>query len=61
MDPTTYSQLDEAVYEFSSELKMSDITIDNLIGSGEFADVFKGMLFKDGKQFHIAVKKLKVL
>lgn len=61
VDPTTYSHVDEAVEEFAMELDRNCVTMDQLIGGGEFANVFKGILRMDSRSTDIAIKVLKVL
>ena len=60
VDPTTYSQVDEAVEEFALELERSSLTMDHLIGGGEFANVFKGILSTESRNSDVAIKVLKV-
>ena len=61
VDPTTYSHVDEAVEEFAMELDRGCVTMDQLIGSGEFANVFKGILKTDTRNTDVAIKVLKVM
>lgn len=60
VDPGSYSEIDHAVYNFTTELKATDLEIGKLIGEGEFADVHKGVLNINSKKFEVAVKKLRV-
>lgn len=59
VDPTTYSLVDDAVYEFTNELTRKSLNIGDLLGCGEFADVHHAVLTTDNKKFDVAVKKLK--
>ncbi|XP_066916418.1 ephrin type-B receptor 1-B-like [Clytia hemisphaerica] len=59
VDPTTYSHVDEAVEEFALELDRSCLTMDQLIGGGEFANVFKGILSTESRNSDVAIKVLK--
>ncbi|XP_066926548.1 ephrin type-B receptor 1-B-like [Clytia hemisphaerica] len=59
VDPMTYGAVDEAVQEFAFELDQKSLTIGQLLGGGEFADVYKGTLFKNGKSKEVAIKTLK--
>lgn len=61
VDPTTYSHVDEAVEEFALEIDRGCVTMDQLIGSGEFANVFKGILKTDTRNTDVAIKVLKVM
>ena len=60
VDPTTYSAVEDAVYDFATELNHRDLSIGKIIGNGEFADVYKGLLTKNGTEVNVAVKMLKV-
>ena len=60
VDPTTYNEVDTAVQEFAFELDQKSLKIGHLLGGGEFADVYKGTLFKNGKSKEVAIKTLKV-
>ena len=60
VDPTTYSHVDEAVEEFALELDRKYLTMDQLIGGGEFANVFKGILSTESRNSDVAIKVLKV-
>jgi len=60
VDPTTYNDVDDAVTEFAFEINQKSLTIGQLLGGGEFADVYKGTLFKNGKSKDVAIKTLKV-
>lgn len=60
VDPGSYSQIDHAVYNFTTELKSADLEIGKLIGEGEFADVHRGVLSVNNKNVDVAVKRLRV-
>ena len=60
VDPTTYKDVDDAVEEFAYELDRKDLKCGSLLGGGEFAEVYKGTLIRDGKPIDVAIKKLKV-
>ena len=60
VDPGSYSQIDHAVYNFTTELKATDLEVGKLIGEGEFADVHIGVLSVNNKKVEVAVKKLRV-
>lgn len=60
VDPTTYNDVDDAVQDVAFELDRKHLTIGKLLGGGEFADVYKGTLFKNGKSKEVAIKTLKV-
>ena len=60
VDPGSYSQIDHAVYNFTTELRSTDLEIGKLIGEGEFADVHRGVLRVNNKKVDVAVKKLRV-
>lgn len=59
VDPTTYNDVDEAVQEFAYEIDVKSLKVGKLLGGGEFADVYKGSLFKNGKTKEVAIKTLK--
>ncbi|XP_028394329.1 ephrin type-B receptor 3-like [Dendronephthya gigantea] len=59
VDPSNYSNAEEAVEEFANELDLNQIFLERMIGGGEFGDVYKGVLTSDGNQIPIAVKTLK--
>lgn len=46
--------------EFAFEIDRSNLKMHEKIGDGEFADVYKGELFRGGKHQTVAVKTLKV-
>lgn len=60
VDPKTYPDVDDAVNEFAFEIPQDELKLGEKIGDGEFADVYKGILFRGGKDFQVAVKMLKV-
>ena len=60
VDPTTYTEVDTAVQEFTFELDQKSLKIGQLLGGCKFADVYKGTLFKDGKSKEVVIKTLKV-
>lgn len=60
VDPTTYSQVDDAVQEFTLEIDRKYITTDHLLGGGEFANVFKGILSTQSRNTDVAIKIMKV-
>ncbi|XP_012553733.2 ephrin type-A receptor 4-A-like isoform X1 [Hydra vulgaris] len=59
VDPTTYNKVEDAVQKFAIEIDRKNIKSGKLLGSGEFADVYKGTLIKDGKNITVAIKRLK--
>ncbi|XP_064643190.1 ephrin type-B receptor 1-B-like isoform X2 [Lineus longissimus] len=60
IDPHTYEDPNQAVREFTKEIDASHITIESVIGGGEFGDVCKGMLRIPGKlEMSVAIKTLK--
>ncbi|KAJ7379745.1 Ephrin type-B receptor 1 [Desmophyllum pertusum] len=59
IDPGNYLDLMELLSTFTMELNRSDTKLEGLIGQGEFADVYKGILkTREGKQI-VAVKVLR--
>ncbi|KAJ7379744.1 Ephrin type-A receptor 5 [Desmophyllum pertusum] len=59
IDPANYLDLMECLSTFTMELNRSDTKLEGLIGQGEFADVYKGILkTREGKQV-VAVKVLR--
>ncbi len=61
VDPTIYKAVDEAVEEFAYEIARTSLTFGQLIGGGEFAEVYTGTLLKaSGKSSSVAIKTLKV-
>uniref|UniRef100_A0A8C5GNP3 receptor protein-tyrosine kinase n=1 Tax=Gouania willdenowi TaxID=441366 RepID=A0A8C5GNP3_GOUWI len=61
IDPYTYEDPNEAVHEFAKEIESSCVKIEEVIGSGEFGEVYKGRLKPLGKkEILVAIKTLKV-
>nr|XP_046163310.1 ephrin type-A receptor 5 [Oncorhynchus gorbuscha] len=59
VDPHTYEDPNQAVHEFAKEIDVSCITIERVIGAGEFGEVCSGPLRLPGKEFPVAIKTLK--
>ncbi|XP_059499641.1 ephrin type-A receptor 5-like isoform X2 [Stegostoma tigrinum] len=60
IDPHTYEDPTQAVHEFAKEIDASCITIERVIGAGEFGEVCSGRLKLPGKrEFPVAIKTLK--
>ncbi|XP_072373213.1 ephrin type-A receptor 5-like isoform X5 [Scyliorhinus torazame] len=60
IDPHTYEDPSQAVHEFAKEIDASCITIERVIGAGEFGEVCSGRLKLPGKrEFAVAIKTLK--
>ncbi|XP_067658531.1 ephrin type-B receptor 1-B-like isoform X1 [Haliotis asinina] len=60
IDPHTYEDPNQAVREFTREIDASHITIESVIGGGEFGDVCKGKLRVPGRmEMSVAIKTLK--
>jgi len=60
IDPHTYEDPNQAVREFAREIDPSCISIEAIIGGGEFGDVCKGKLRLAGRQeIDVAIKTLK--
>ncbi|XP_021367912.1 ephrin type-B receptor 1-B-like isoform X3 [Mizuhopecten yessoensis] len=60
VDPHTYEDPNQAVREFTREIDASHITIESVIGGGEFGDVCKGKLRKPAHpEMTVAIKTLK--
>lgn len=59
VDPHTYEDPNQAVREFAREIDASYITIEAIIGGGEFGDVCKGKLKMNGTDIDVAIKTLK--
>lgn len=60
MDPHTYEDPNQAVREFTKEIDASHITIEAIIGGGEFGDVCRGKLKMPGRpEVTVAIKTLK--
>ncbi|XP_063775980.1 ephrin type-A receptor 5 isoform X4 [Pseudophryne corroboree] len=61
IDPHTYEDPSQAVHEFAKEIDASCITIERVIGAGEFGEVCSGRIKLPGKrEFSVAIKTLKV-
>ncbi|KAG7457047.1 hypothetical protein MATL_G00242370 [Megalops atlanticus] len=60
IDPFTYEDPNEAVREFAKEIDVSSVKIEEVIGAGEFGEVYKGRLKLPGKrEIYVAIKTLK--
>ncbi|XP_052283818.1 ephrin type-B receptor 1-B-like isoform X2 [Dreissena polymorpha] len=60
VDPHTYEDPNQAVREFTREIDASHISIDSVIGGGEFGDVCKGKLRVPSRpEMTVAIKTLK--
>lgn len=60
VDPHTYEDPNQAVREFTREIDASHITIESVIGGGEFGDVCRGKLRIPGRpEMSVAIKTLK--
>ncbi|PZC86326.1 ephrin type-B receptor 2 [Helicoverpa armigera] len=62
IDPHTYEDPNQAVREFAREIDASCITIEAIIGGGEFGDVCRGKLklpASCGQEIDVAIKTLK--
>ncbi|XP_040053803.2 ephrin type-A receptor 5 [Gasterosteus aculeatus] len=61
IDPLTYEDPNQAVHEFTQEIDVSFISIERIIGAGEFGEVCSGPLRLPGKrEMQVAIKTLKV-
>ncbi|KAG8590765.1 hypothetical protein GDO81_006888 [Engystomops pustulosus] len=61
VDPHTYEDPSQAVHEFAKELDSTCISIDTVIGAGEFGEVCSGRLkLPSKKEISVAIKTLKV-
>uniref|UniRef100_A0A670YZI2 receptor protein-tyrosine kinase n=1 Tax=Pseudonaja textilis TaxID=8673 RepID=A0A670YZI2_PSETE len=61
IDPHTYEDPNQAVHEFAKEIEVSYISIERVIGAGEFGEVCSGRLKLPGKcELPVAIKTLKV-
>ena len=60
VDPTTYQAMDDAVEDFANELNRGDLHIGQLLGGGEFAEVYRGTLNKNFRKVDVAIKTLRV-
>ncbi|XP_074602302.1 eph receptor tyrosine kinase isoform X2 [Brevipalpus obovatus] len=60
VDPHTYEDPNQAIREFTREIDASHITIERIIGGGEFGDVCQGKLrIPNGPEVNVAIKTLK--
>ncbi|XP_063334866.1 ephrin type-A receptor 5 isoform X4 [Pelmatolapia mariae] len=60
IDPLTYEDPNQAVHEFAQEIDVSYISIERIIGAGEFGEVCSGPLRLPGKrEIQVAIKTLK--
>ncbi|XP_029693746.1 ephrin type-A receptor 5 [Takifugu rubripes] len=60
IDPLTYEDPNQAVHEFTQEIDVSSISIERIIGAGEFGEVCSGPLRLPGKrELLVAIKTLK--
>uniref|UniRef100_A0A8C6PGE2 receptor protein-tyrosine kinase n=1 Tax=Nothobranchius furzeri TaxID=105023 RepID=A0A8C6PGE2_NOTFU len=60
IDPLTYEDPNQAVHEFAQEIDVSFISIERIIGAGEFGEVCCGPLRLPGKrEIQVAIKTLK--
>ncbi|RWS16488.1 ephrin type-B receptor 1-B-like protein [Dinothrombium tinctorium] len=60
VDPHTYEDPNQAIREFTKEIDASHITIEAIIGGGEFGDVCRGKLKLPGRpEVTVAIKTLK--
>uniref|UniRef100_UPI00398EA2A9 ephrin type-B receptor 1 isoform X2 n=1 Tax=Pristiophorus japonicus TaxID=55135 RepID=UPI00398EA2A9 len=60
IDPFTYEDPNEAVREFAKEIDVSCVKIEDVIGAGEFGEVYKGRLKLPAKrEIYAAIKTLK--
>ena len=60
-DPTTYHVVDDAVQDFANELDIEDLCIGQVLGGGEFAEVYRGTLRRNMKTVDVAIKTLRVI
>ncbi|XP_062935747.1 ephrin type-A receptor 3 [Cynocephalus volans] len=61
VDPHTYEDPTQAVHEFARELDATNISIDKVVGAGEFGEVCSGRLkLPSKKEISVAIKTLKV-
>ncbi|KAM7181863.1 ephrin type-A receptor 3 isoform 1-T1 [Macrochelys suwanniensis] len=61
VDPHTYEDPNQAVHEFAKELDATSISIDKVVGAGEFGEVCSGRLkLPSKKEILVAIKTLKV-
>ncbi|MGH0170112.1 UNVERIFIED_CONTAM: hypothetical protein FKN15_058529 [Acipenser sinensis] len=60
VDPHTYEDPNQAIHEFAKELDSSCISIDKVVGAGEFGEVCSGRLKLPSKrEISVAIKTLK--
>ncbi|XP_015217212.1 ephrin type-A receptor 3 isoform X2 [Lepisosteus oculatus] len=60
VDPHTYEDPNQAVHEFAKELDAACISIDKVVGAGEFGEVCSGRLkLPSKKEICVAIKTLK--
>ncbi|CAL8306317.1 unnamed protein product [Lota lota] len=60
IDPFTYEDPNEAVHEFAKEIDAACVKMEEVIGAGEFGEVYKGRLKPVGKkELPVAIKTLK--
>ncbi|XP_030072107.1 ephrin type-B receptor 3 isoform X2 [Microcaecilia unicolor] len=60
VDPFTYEDPNEAVREFTKEIDISCVKIEEVIGAGEFGEVCRGRLKLPGRrEIFVAIKTLK--
>ncbi|KAK3730312.1 hypothetical protein QZH41_015353, partial [Actinostola sp. cb2023] len=60
IDPTNYDNPEEALRNFAKELETCALSLEKVIGGGEFGDVYKGVLRRPGDDpIPIAIKTLK--
>jgi len=59
VDPTTYNAVDDAVTEFANEIRRNDLHVGQMLGGGEFAEVYKGTLVISNKNIPVAIKTLR--
>ncbi|XP_078507347.1 ephrin type-B receptor 5-like [Lissotriton helveticus] len=60
IDPSTYDDPNEALREFTTEIDVSFVKIEEVIGAGEFGEVCRGQLALPGRrECTVAIKTLK--
>ncbi|XP_078513798.1 ephrin type-A receptor 3 isoform X1 [Lissotriton helveticus] len=60
IDPHTYEDPNQAVHEFAKELDSTSVSIDKVVGAGEFGEVCSGRLkLPSKKEICVAIKTLK--
>lgn len=50
--------MDDAVKNF--EVKREDLHVGQLLGGGEFGEVYRGTLNKNSKEIDVAIKRIRV-